>query len=363
MKMNRRDFVMAGTAAALGHALTPILRSSAKAETASEWRTFEVMTTVKLCPEDRGATVWIPIAAHRDEGWIVPSETRWNGNTDHALILQSGPYDARFLRATWSETETAPWIQVVDQVRTRRRSLADAKSASLSPSERQLYTAPGRLVPTDGIVRETARTIVAQAGSDFDKVRAIYEWVVENTYRDPSVAGCGTGDIVSMLRTGRRGGKCADINALFVGLVRSLDIPARDIYGVRTAASPSGYKSLGIEAGVATKAQHCRAEVFITDAGWIAVDPADVRKIILEEPPGTLTLADATVQTARSALFGGWDENWIAYNTAHDVALPGASGPSVDFLMYPQAEVAGTRLDCLDLARFRYEITSREVVA
>jgi hypothetical protein len=30
--------------------------------------------------------------------------------------------------------------------------------------------------------------------------------------------------------------------------------------------------------------------------------------------------------------------------------------------MYPQAEIAGTRLDCLDPDDFRYRITSREVV-
>ena len=34
--------------------------------------------------------------------------------------------------------------------------------------------------------------------------------------------------------------------------------------------------------------------------------------------------------------------NWLAYNFAHDIELPGSSGPKVGFLMYPQAEVAGT---------------------
>ena len=32
--------------------------------------------------------------------------------------------------------------------------------------------------------------------------------------------------------------------------------------------------------------------------------------------------------------------NWLAYNVAHDVALPGAKGPKLGFLMYPQAETA-----------------------
>jgi hypothetical protein len=53
--------------------------------------------------------------------------------------------------------------------------------------------------------------------------------------------------------------------------------------------------------------------------------------------------------------------NWMAYNFAHDVALPGSSGPLVNFFMYPQAETAEGRLDCLDPDKFRYEIISKEL--
>jgi hypothetical protein len=55
--------------------------------------------------------------------------------------------------------------------------------------------------------------------------------------------------------------------------------------------------------------------------------------------------------------------NWMAYNFAHDVALPGSAHARVGFLMYPQAETADRRLDCLDAENFRYEITSREIKA
>jgi len=51
-------------------------------------------------------------------------------------------------------------------------------------------------------VRDTARGIVKGARSDVEKSRAIYEWVVENTFRDPKVRGCGWGDIKTMLETG-----------------------------------------------------------------------------------------------------------------------------------------------------------------
>jgi len=62
-------------------------------------------------------------------------------------------------------------------------------------------------------------------------------------------------------------------------------------------------------------------------------------------------------------LFGSWEMNWMAYNYAHDVALPGSNGKPLGFLMYPQAETADGRLDCLNPDKFKYEITSREITS
>jgi len=86
-----------------------------------------------------------------------------------------------------------------------------------------------------------------------------------------------------------------------------------------------------------------------------------VRKVVLEEPPGNRAMSDDIVRKARTRLFGSWEMNWIAYNMAQDVALPGSSGAPIGFLMYPQAETADGRLDCLDPDNFKYEITSKEV--
>src|SRR5439155_7526962 len=173
--------------------------------------------------------------------------------------------------------------------------------------------------------------------------------------------GCGVGDIRFMLQSKDLGGKCADLNALYVGLARAAGLPARDVYGIRVAKSEMGYKSLGASSENVTKAQHCRAEVYLGDYGWVPVDPADVRKVVLEEPPGNRRLEDDMVKKARARLFGSWEMNWMAYNFAHDVALPGSNGAPVGFLMYPQAETTEGRLDSLDSDNFKYGITSREI--
>jgi transglutaminase-like putative cysteine protease len=164
-----------------------------------------------------------------------------------------------------------------------------------------------------------------------------------------------------MLESRDLGGKCADLNALYVGLARAVGLPARDVYGIRVAPSDKGYKSLGTSSSNVTKAQHCRAEVHLSGFGWVPVDPADVRKVVLEEPPGNLPISDEKVENARARLFGSWEMNWIAYNYAPDVVLPGSGSRPLGFFMYPHAETADGPLDSLAPESFRYDITATEV--
>ena len=44
-------------------------------------------------------------------------------------------------------------------------------------------------------MKKTSREITKGIDTDVEKARAIYEWIVENTFRDPKVRGCGVGDI------------------------------------------------------------------------------------------------------------------------------------------------------------------------
>jgi transglutaminase-like putative cysteine protease len=256
-------------------------------------------------------------------------------------------------------------LEVVSTFSTLNRatdfSRRDPSIRPLDADSAKFYTAPTELIQTDGIVRQTALDITKGKRSDLEKARAIYEWIVDNTERDPKTRGCGIGDVKGMLETRNLKGKCADLNALYVGLARAAGLPSRDVYGLRVARSEFGYRSLGAGSPNVTRAQHCRAEVYLTGYGWVPVDPADVRKVALEEKPQPVSLADPVVPPVRAKLFGAWEMNWLAYNEAHDVRLPGSKGPAIGFLMYPQAETAKERLDSLDPDAFKYTITAREI--
>ena len=326
-------------------------------------RTFELTTRVQIAAAKGGARVWIPTPSRDFSGWFQAHGTRFSGNATDMADRVDHRSGARFVEASWTG-DSAPTLEVVSTFSTRDRAVdlsrpGDAKP--LSHAERALYLRSTDRVPLDGIVRQTSDSITAGKTTEVEKVRAIYEWVVDHTYRDPATPGCGSCNVEAMLKTGVMGGKCADINPLFVGLVRAAGIPARDIFGVRVAPSRFGYHSLGANAAIVSKSQHCRAEVHLSGYGWVPMDPADVRKVILEEPPGHLELTDDKVTAARKTLFGAWETNWLPYNAAQDVSLPG--GAAIPFLMYPQGEVGGQALDSLAPDKFGYTLTAREVTA
>ena len=210
-------------------------------------------------------------------------------------------------------------------------------------------------------MRDTAVKATQGARSDVDKVRALYQWVVDNAFREPKTRGCGTGDIKAMLETGNLGGKCADLNALFVGLCRAVGVPARDVYGLRLAPSAFGYKQLGGGSANLKGAQHCRAEVFLDGHGWVAMDPADVLKVMRHEAPDWIKdPKHPLVAPVNSALFGGWEGNWVGFNTAHDITLPGSAAKgTLPFLMYPNGENASGAFDALSPDTFRYAISAQ----
>ena len=362
MSINRRTFLE--TASLLSGAFAPWGAESAKAQSirSSGWRRFKVTTQIEVLKPAGLTRVWAPAALIQNTPFQKSIGNTLHCDTGRARIVKSAAgFD--LIAAEFSPGDK-PSLTITTEVKTRdwAVNLAEGHPASHGrSSDWNAYLKPTKMLPIDGIVKVRAAEITKAATADVDKARAIYDWIVENTYRNPKTKGCGLGDIRFMLESGDLGGKCADLNGLYVGLARAAGLPARDVYGIRIAPSQLGCKSLGASSGDVTKAQHCRAEVFLNGYGWVPVDPADVRKVVLEEPPGHRLLQDDLVKQTRSRLFGSWEMNWMAYNYAQDVTLPGSSGPPLHYFMYPQAETAEGRLDSLNPEHFRYQITAVEI--
>ncbi len=366
--MDRREFITASAASVgLAAAAWAPHASAATLEappTDAPWRKFEIVAEVELWPQDLPAKLWLPLPLYRDTDYQRTLDIRWSGNPAQAGIYRDPKYGAPAFYARWDDAHVSPTLRITQLVTTRNRyvDLANPGAPQYVPREEyELYLQPTTHIPLDGIVRSTANKILpTSTGTPVERARAIYEWIVVNTYRDPKVIGCGTGDIRFMLESGNLGGKCADLNALFVGLARASGIPARDVYGVRVADSAT-WKSLG-KSGDITKAQHCRAEFYYPRFGWVPVDPADVRKVILEEEKDRLLpIDDPRVKLARETLFGYWEMNWIGFNTAGDTRLGPETAKPLGHFMYPYAETPKGPLDYYDPQNFRYKMTATEV--
>ena len=348
--------------------LSPI--ASVLAQSSLEWTTYEIVTEVDLESPKGMAQSWVPLPLVLDTDYFRTIAIRSEASDPKAAtqMYETPDKQARMVWTKWDSAATTHSVKVSILVSTRNRNLelsVPNPALKLSKAEQRFWTRPTKYLPTDGIVKAKVQEALAKLptnASDVDKAKAIYNWVVDNTHRDPKTRGCGQGDVKLMLETNNLGGKCADINAVFVALARSAGLPARDVYGIRIADSARGYKSLG-KSGDITKAQHCRAEFYASGYGWMPVDPADVRKVILEETGG-LAVTDPQVIAIRDYLLGYWEMNWMAYNYDHDIALPGSklgSKGDIPFLMYPQAENNEGRFDSLDPDNFKYKITSRRI--
>ena len=363
---NTAAAAFAGALPGLGFAQTPAA-APARAHFSPQsgaWRTFEVLTRVDIIKPQGITQVWLPIpSVNSDYQRSLENSFTSNGTTK---LAQDGQDGAKMLYVEFAANEAKPFVELTSRIQTQGRAVDWAQKTAPPESADTLryFTRATTLIPTDGIVRKTALAATQGAKTDVEKTQKIYDWIVANTYREPKVRGCGVGDIKTMLETGDLGGKCADLNALFVGLCRSVGVPARDVYGIRLVASSFGYKELSGNPASLKGAQHCRSEAYLKGYGWVAMDPADVAKVMrLETTDWIKNITNPVVAPVNKALFGGWEGNWMAYNTAHDVALPKSSGEKLGFFMYPIGENAEGRFDSYAPDDFKYQITAKEIKA
>ena len=166
---SRREF-LAGTAAFSAAAL--MLPNVARAEVKfdpqpGKWRTFSITTRIELADAGKAAHVWVPLPSLTEDAWIVPEGDEWSSNAASAEIITDPKYGAKLLRANFAVGNEPGVIEVRSRIRTQDRGApfgGTRAAASLSDSERQLFLEPTELMPTDGIVKETADKITGGAG-------------------------------------------------------------------------------------------------------------------------------------------------------------------------------------------------------
>jgi hypothetical protein len=295
--MDRREFL--GLAAATAAIALRARPSSATTEPASDaWRTFEITTRVHVLQPSGPTRVWLPmpLAVAPYQKTLGDTYTIPNGTTS---MVETADVD--ILVASWDDG-VEPAMTITNRVATTRHT-ANLKTPTVPPPLDMRpfapFLRPSRLAPAAG-TKEAADRITRGAGTDLERAQAIYAAVVEERSAD-----------------------AGDPALRFAALARASGVPAREVWGLRTSNAD------------ATRAQQTRVEVYLTGYGWVPVDVAGQQ-------------------------FGAWDAEWIAYNSAQSVVLPGSTRGAIDRLMHPQAETRAGRRDATSPDTFQYDIAVRE---
>lgn len=327
------------------------------AEPPSNWRTFEIITTVKLKAASGQTRLWLPLPLNQDTLFQRTLGHSWNGNPEMSSMRRLPDGDLEVFHSEWSDGGDGRF-QIKTLVTTADRHF-DISKRTVAPEREDILRRnlqASSLIPNDGLAHQQGEQIIGRIKDPVAQAKAIYDWVVDNTTYDPALAGSGTGDVRQQLIRGQYGGRSADINGLFVSICRAIGIPARCVYGLRVGPSRL-FRSLGLTSDDATRAQHVRAEFYVPGFGWIPVDPSDVRRAIALEG---LSDRDSKLLSLKKVLFGVWEMNWIAYNVGNDIVLPGREG-TLPFLILPQLESREGKRDGTNPTAFEFTISSRRV--
>ncbi|MDD4855665.1 MAG: transglutaminase-like domain-containing protein [Sulfuricurvum sp.] len=360
--MHRREFIKK-TALSGAICLTPSFLS-ASVEIKNTLALYDIQWKFDLSEHTaKECTLWAPLPGDISGFQNVlqlgsSTDAKESFQTTHNL------YKSATLYAKWDKNSVIKILNITMKVALRDRQ-CDFKPKRICPDaikEANKFLAPTAHIPTDGAVAKIAKLIIGNEKDLLKKARKIYDWIIANSYRDESVHGCGVGSPNAMLaqleKEGRMGGKCLDMSALTVALMRSSGLPAREVMGIRVGASRLS-NAFGAKEDI-TKSQHCKLEFFIPTLGWIPCDPADITKLVLKEgiektSPRALELADK--------FFGFWENNWMAFNHARDFDLyPANAQGSLDSFGYAYGEVDGEYLDPFEPTHYRYTILSKKVV-
>lgn len=291
--------------------------------------------------------LWIPYPLSDSDQTIT--DISISGDFAESAVYSDKKYSTPMLYARWDKGTTDRHLSFTfHAVRNEvvRKDFPD-KEVAWDVADYSMYLQPSSKGPIDGVVKAQADKIVEGKTTVQAKAKAIYDWIVENMYRDPKTNGCGEGDVCSLLL--KPGGKCTDIHSVFVSLCKAAGVPAREVFGIRQGKD---------DVVDISKWQHCWAEFYLPGYGWVPVDPADVRKMMLKHD---LKLGDKKTKEYRDYFWGAWDQYRVKLAVGRDIVLtPAQEGAPVNTFGYPYAEVGGKALDWLDPATFKYTITYRK---
>ncbi len=295
--------------------------------------TFEYTATVKDIPAGaQKLELWIPVP-HTDPYQRI-TDVRLDAPSPHQILTGEQGNVMLHLEIAHPRGSIQPVTLTFHAVRTERIQPIVAAKTNVAPEEDlSRWLKPDRLVPIDGQIRDWAREVVekANAKTDLEMARAIYNHVVSTVKYDKTGKGWGRGDIYYACDARR--GNCTDFHAIFIGYARAMGIPARFAIGFPLPADRGAGKIAGY---------HCWAEFYAKGIGWVPVDASEAAK----NP------------AKREYFFGAHDENRVELSKGRDVVLtPRQQGDPLNYFVYPYVEVDGKAYTNIETAYSYHDLS------
>jgi hypothetical protein len=300
---------MQAFARSLSIVLFLVAMASAETLTPERHFAFHYAFTVRITHPGSRLRIWIPLAHSGDFQTVkIVSQT-----SDLQLRqTRESEYGNEMLYAETEKADKEAYaFEVVYDV-VRRQSAS--RAATLRTAEQQRLLSPDKLVPITGLPAELAvKQVAGVKGGDYDKARAIYEYVLANMKYDKSGTGWGHGD--TLYACNAKHGNCTDFHSLFISMARSQKVPSR--FEIGFPLPPD--KHLADIAGY-----HCWADFYTKDYGWVPIDISEASK----HPE------------LREFFFGHWDDNRVQFSVGRDITLsPKQDGGSLNYFIYPYVEL------------------------
>jgi transglutaminase-like putative cysteine protease len=314
-----------------------LVMASAAAEMQPRTRTFHFeykSTVTEISPGAKHVELWMP-EPHDDAYQQI---TNLRIDCPYPFKMATGTHGNTMLHISVNDPKQSAFSVTLSFDVTREEHIQSRLSSGArltrddDPKDLAQYLKPDRLVPLDDQIRTWARDVVqkANAHTDLEMARAIYDHVVATVKYDKTGKGWGRGDIYYACE--ERRGNCTDFHAIFIGYARVLGIPARFAIGFPLPADRGEGKIAGY---------HCWAEFYAKGIGWVPVDASEAAK----NP------------SKREYFFGAHDENRIEFTKGRDLILtPRQKGDPLNYFVYPYTEIDGKAV-----AQTAYEVAYRDM--
>lgn len=193
----------------------------------------------------------------------------------------------------------------------------------LTKEEYQRYTRSDLLIEITDQVKSLAQKIVGEETRPLYQAKLLFTWIVENIRyrRHPKKAG-------NLTALKERKGDCGDMSFLFISLCRSLNIPARTVFGWWTT-------------GQGRTGPHAWAECYIKAYGWIPVDCSTAQLVKKANKQfGLFSIVDfSDIPKDPDYYFGNIDNKRLVYSRGTGLELPNAHLTHFDKEKYKEFEM------------------------